>query len=209
MLDTLLTEQDESQAELGTLPVAEPQAARTALPVPAAELALWVVLVTVTMLFAGFTSAYLVRRTSADWVPIYSPPILWVNTALLILSSVGLEMAKGARRAVHSRGAQVWLLASVVLGSVFIIGQILAWQQLGASGIFLPTSPHSSFFYMLTGVHAVHVLGGIAGLLYVLWHEWNLRPVLSAAAPISLVAAYWHFVTGVWLFLYVLLFIWR
>jgi cytochrome c oxidase subunit 3 len=205
MLNTLLREQDETDGLL----VTEPQAARTALPVPAAELALWVVLATVTMLFAGFTSAYLVRRTATDWVPIYSPPILWVNTGLLILSSVGFEMAKGARREGRRQGVRFWLLTSAASGVAFVVGQILAWQQLSASGILLPTSPHSSFFYMLTGVHAVHVLGGIAGLLYVLWREWNVRPVLSAASPIPLVAAYWHFVTGVWLFLYVLLFIWR
>ena len=205
MLDTLLREQDETDSLL----VAEPHAAQTALPVPAAELALWVVLATVAMLFAGFTSAYLVRRTAYDWVPIYSPPILWANTALLILSSVGLEIAKTARKTGRLQGVRIWLLASAALGLAFIVGQIWAWQQLGASGIFLPTSPHSSFFYMLTGVHAVHVLGGIAGLLYVLWREWHLRPVLSAAGPIPLVAAYWHFVTGIWLFLYVLLFIWQ
>lgn len=204
MLDTLLKVPDETDSLL----VAEPQAARTALPVPAAELALWVVLATVIMLFAGFTSAYLVRRTAADWVPIYSPPILWVNTALLILSSVGLEVAESARKAGRLR-VRGWLLASAALGLAFIVGQILAWRQLSASGIFLPTSPHSSFFYMLTGVHAVHVLGGIAGILYVLGREWHLRSAGSAASPMALVATYWHFVTGVWLFLYVLLFIWR
>ena len=106
MLDTLLNEQDETPGLL----VAEPQAAQTALTVSAAELALWVVLATVAMLFAGFTSAYLVRRTAADWVPIYSPPILWVNTALLILSSVGFEMAKGAWKAGRRYGVRFWLL---------------------------------------------------------------------------------------------------
>ena len=88
-------------------------------------------------------------------------------------------------------------------------GQVFAWKQLAASGIFLPTSPHSSFFYMLTGVHAVHVLGGLAALLFVLQRAWNPRSSLSVVAPVKHIATYWHFVAGVWLFLYVLLFIWR
>jgi cytochrome c oxidase subunit 3 len=205
MLETLLTAQDESAGLL----VGEQQAAETAWPVPAAELALWVVLATVTMLFAGFTSAYLVRRTAWDWVPIYSPPILWVNTALLVLSSAGLEMAKVAQKAGRRDRLRAWLLASAALGVAFIGGQVFAWRQLGSSGIFLPTSPHSSFFYMLTGVHAVHVLGGLAALLYVLRREWYSRLSLSAAVPLALSATYWHFVTGVWLFLYGLLFIWQ
>ena len=205
MLETLLREQDDSAGLL----VGEEQAAETAWPVPAAELALWVVLATVTMLFAGFTSAYLVRRTAWDWVPIYSPPILWVNTAVLILSSAGLELAKGAQKAGRADRLRGWLLVSVGLGLAFIGGQVFAWRQLGSSGILLPTSPHSSFFYMLTGVHAVHVLGGLAGLLYVLGREWRPRASLSADVPLALSATYWHFVTGVWLFLYGLLFVWR
>lgn len=98
-------------------------------------------------------------------MPIYSPPILWVNTALLVLSSVGLEMAKGAQLAGRLHRVRVWLLVSAALGVAFLGGQVFAWRQLGDSGIFLPTSPHSSFFYMLTGVHAVHVLGGVGGEL--------------------------------------------
>jgi cytochrome c oxidase subunit 3 len=205
MLETLLTEQDESAGLL----VAEQRTDETAWPVPAGELALWVVLATVTMLFAGFTSAYLVRRTAWDWVPIYSPPILWVNTALLLLSSVGLELAKGAQKAGRSDRLRVWLFGSAALGVAFVAGQAFAWKQLGAAGIFLPTSPHSSFFFMLTGVHAGHVLGGLAALLYVLGREWRARSSQSVAIPLSLSTTYWHFVTGVWLFLYGLLFVWQ
>lgn len=204
MLDTVVREQDESAGLL----LSERPLSRKPLPTPA-ELALWVVLATVTMLFAGFTSAYLVRRTASDWVPIYAPPILWLNTLLIVLSSVTLEISKSARRAGHAHGAQLWLLASALLGAAFVAGQIFAWEQLRASGIFLPTSPHSSFFYMLTGVHAAHVLGGLAALLYVLRREWHPPSAVSAVDPTALVATYWHFVTGVWLFLYVLLFIWR
>lgn len=204
MLDTVVRGQNESAGLL----LSERPLSRKPLPTPA-ELALWVVLATVTMLFAGFTSAYLVRRTASDWVPIYAPPILWLNTLLIVLSSVTLEVSKFVRRARHAHSAQLWLLASALLGAAFVAGQVFAWEQLRASGIFLPTSPHSSFFYMLTGVHATHVLGGLAALLYVLRREWHPPSAVSAVDPTALVATYWHFVTGVWLFLYVLLFIWR
>lgn len=205
MLETLVREQDDA----ATLFRTEEQPAETALPVPAAALALWVILATVTMLFAGFTSAYLVRRSAADWVPVYAPPILLLNTVVLLLSSAAVELAKSALEAGRRHGAGTWLLVSAGLGLVFLAGQVLAWRQLSAFGIFLPTSPHGSFLYMLTGVHAVHVLGGLAALLYVLGREWRPRPLQPAADSLALSAVYWHFVTGVWVFLYALLFIWR
>jgi cytochrome c oxidase subunit 3 len=205
MLDTLIREQSEASG----LPGIEEQPAETALRLPPAVLALWVVLATVTMLFAGFTSAYLVRRTALDWVPVYAPPILWLNTVVLVLSSVGLELAKGAPKAGNRSRSRVWLLLTVGLGLVFLAGQVVAWSQLRAHGIFLPTSPHGSFLYMLTGVHAVHVLGGLAALVYVLAREWRPPASLAAADLLAPSAVYWHFVTGVWVFLYALLFVWR
>ena len=202
MLDTLVNERE------GLL-VREEPLDRAPLPIPAGELALWVVLATVAMLFAGFTSAYLVRRSAGDWVPIYSPAILWVNTGVILLSSVGLELAKSAWRAGRFEQGRNWIVASAALGAAFVAGQVLAWKQLAASGIFLPTSPHSSFFYMLTGVHTFHVLGGLAALLFVVQRAWNSQSAPYLVAPVKHIATYWHFVAGVWLFLYVLLFIWR
>ncbi|OFW27107.1 MAG: hypothetical protein A3H27_15695 [Acidobacteria bacterium RIFCSPLOWO2_02_FULL_59_13] len=175
-------------------------------PVSNGQIGLGALLGTVTMLFAGFTSAYLVRRASLDWQPIYSPPILWFNTVALVVSSVTLEVSKSWYRLGAIAKAKVWLLATGLLGLLFLAGQGFAWRELAAHGIYLPTSPHSSFFYMLTGVHGLHLLGGIAALAYAAKQVWRTRP---GGGVLPLCAVYWHFLTGIWLFLYFLLFVWR
>lgn len=151
------------------------------------ELTLMAFLSTAVMLFAAFSAAYLIRRTAADWKPLTMPPILWANTAVLLASSVTVELARRS-------GGRRWLWATSLLGLVFLGGQLLAWRSLAAGGVFLPTHPHSSFFYMLTAVHGVHLLGGIVALLYA-----------SARGTLGLCATYWHFVDGVWLYLLVML----
>src|ERR1051325_4148630 len=107
-----------------------------------ARVALWVVLASVTMLFAGFASAYLVRRSAPDWVPIYAPSILWWSTAALLASSLALEKTKAVQQKSNHSSFRWWMLASVALGLAFVVGQITAWRDLSAMGIFLPTSPH-------------------------------------------------------------------
>jgi cytochrome c oxidase subunit III len=177
----------------------------TATCIPAASLALWVVIVTVTMLFAGFISAYLIRRTSADWIPIYSPTLLVINTITIIASSLALQFTQSKQQ--NSRSFSVWMTTGIGLGITFVAGQIQAWRGLAASGIFLSSSPHGSFFFMLSAVHAVHVVGGVAALLYAL--RRSVVAGMERAARLSTAAiVYWHFVTGVWIALYVLLFVW-
>src|SRR5688572_15221044 len=111
---------------------------------------------TVSMLFIGFTSAYILRRASADWRPLDAPWMLWLNSLVLAGSSVTLEAARRRLRGWDLPSAQTLTLATGALGGVFVVGQWLAWQQLAAQGVFLATNPHSSFFYLLTGVHIVH-----------------------------------------------------
>src|SRR5262249_4478583 len=117
---------------------------------------------TVTMLFVGFTSAYILRRTSEDWQPLAAPPVLWANTLALLLSSATLEVGRRRLRGWDLRAAQAWVLATGALGALFVAGQVVGWRQLAQRGVFLSSNPHSSFFYVLTGVHAVHLLGGLA-----------------------------------------------
>ncbi len=172
------------------------------LPVPSAQFGLWLFLGTVTMLFAGFTSAYLVRQAGPDWQSLPRPPILWVNTGVLLLSSVLLEVGRRRRRALRR-----WILGATALGALFLLGQLLAWRMLRAQGIYLPTNPHSSFFYILTGVHGVHVLGGVIALLSVLALAWRDASGERTAHRLSLCAVYWHFVGGLWLYLLFVLFL--
>ncbi|MDA2934605.1 cytochrome c oxidase subunit 3 [Acidobacteria bacterium AH-259-D05] len=176
-----------------------------------AQLGLWVFLATVTMLFASFASAYLVRSASPDWKSIPLPVILWVNTAILILSSITLEASRSAARKAADRAAKNWFLIATVLGFLFLAGQLVGWRQLMARGFYIPTTPHSSFFYVLTGFHALHLVSGLLLLLYVFRRLWAAAEVpdgSSARVLTGLCATYWHFLAVLWIFLFVMLSLW-
>jgi len=161
---------------------------------------------TVTMLFIGFTSAYILRRASADWVPLQAPRLLWVNTVLLLASSVTLDLARRALRAWDLEGTLRGFVSAGLLGLGFVVGQTLAWRQLAAEGVFLASNPHSSFFYVLTGVHVVHVLGGL-GWYIALALALRAGRLARGSDGLGLFALYWHFLAGLWLYLLVLLFV--
>jgi cytochrome c oxidase subunit 3 len=168
-------------------------------------LGLWLFLGTVTMLFAAFTSAYVVRRSGSDWRHVALPSILWLNTLVLAASSAAVEVAcwRGARGG--WRSAVGAMLVAVALGIVFLGGQVAAWRQMSAAGVYLPTSPHSSFFFMLTGAHAVHVAAALAVL------GWGAAVTRAGAASprvwasrMALCRTFWHYLGAVWLFLFAL-----
>jgi cytochrome c oxidase subunit 3 len=171
-----------------------------------AKLGLWLALGTVTMLFAAFTSAYIVRSAGSDWVPLQAPSILWWNTAILLLSSVTMEIARRAFTRWQPLKFRKWILATGVLGAAFLGGQLLAWRELAEQGIYLSSHPHSSFFYVLTAVHGVHLLAGVLALFYVLGLAFQYRLTPGESSSPSLAATYWHFVDGLWLYLMAVLF---
>lgn len=178
---------------------------------PPASTGIWVVLASITMTFAAFTSALIVRQGSAlDWRHLTLPNILYFNTLVLLSSSAALELARrrllvfAVGRKIEPGDASLWLYISLGLGLLFVIGQYVAWAQLRAQGLYLATNPNSSFFYVLTAVHAVHVLGGLGGLLRV------IRKVNNATlrkSTLDATAYYWHFMDGLWIYLLLLLWI--
>jgi cytochrome c oxidase subunit III len=161
---------------------------------------------TVSMLFVGFTSAYIVRRASADWRPLVAPPLLWINTGILLASSATLEAARRRFRGWDLRGAQAFVAATGGLGLLFVLGQLAAWQALAAQGVFLASNPHSSFFYMLTGLHALHLLGGLVWFATVAFRMRRMAYAPGTDA-LGLFALYWHFLSALWLYLLYLLFV--
>jgi cytochrome c oxidase subunit III len=167
---------------------------------------LWMFLATLTMLFVGFTSAYVVRRTAADWVPMQAPPILWANGLVLIASTVTLEVSRRRLRGWDLVGSQGWLALTGVLGGLFLVGQLLAWRALAQAGVFLSSNPHSSFFYVLSGLHGLHLLGGLTWFVVALWNVRRMAYTPGEDA-LSLFATYWHFLTALWVYLFVLLFL--
>lgn len=172
-----------------------------------AHFGLWVLLGSLTMLFAAFTSAYLVRRTASDWVRIEMLPVLWMNTAVLLASSVSMELAWRSFRKWRPRAFRRWLLIAFLLGGWFLAGQFSAWRQLAESGIYLNSHPHSSFFFVLTGVHAAHLIAGVGALVYVLAQSWRQRLIPGESSAPGLCATYWHFVGVVWVYLFFVLFV--
>jgi cytochrome c oxidase subunit 3 len=175
---------------------------------------MWVGLASIAMMFTSLSSAYIVRSASSnDWVSLPMPRMLLVSTALILASSAAIETArrkfKAALHALYSR----WLFVTVILGLGFLGAQLVAWRQLARRGIYLASNPHSSFFYLLTGAHAVHLLGGLLGLT-LLWLR-SRRPVIEQSlvarrkAATDAVAIYWHFMDALWIYLFLLLFLWR
>lgn len=168
------------------------------------ELGLWMFLGTVVMLFAAFTSALVVRRSGQDWIAFDLPGLLWFNTGVIALSTLTLEAAR--RIGSRARGAATALVvATSALGLMFLAGQLAAWRVLVAAGVFLQTNPSSGFFYILTGAHAVHLAAALAVLFWLF--AWTIRRRREDEWPyfMNLASTFWHFLTVVWLYLFVVL----
>jgi len=173
-----------------------------------AALGVWVALTPIVMLFLAFVSAFIVRRGLGEgWSAIRLPALIWVNTAMLLVSSFTLELARRAAR--RGRRDVGWMGRTLLLGAMFLAGQTIAWKQLLGSGMSLGLNPYGSFFYLLTGCHAVHLAGGLVALVgAVLWPKDGTRK-LSRAGAIRVSAIYWHFMTIVWVGIVALLMIGR
>jgi cytochrome c oxidase subunit 3 len=173
------------------------------------RLGMWVALASIVMLFTALSSAYIVRAaSSSDWQPLMMPRLLFLSTALILVSSGTLE---AARRKLRDAGAyKPWLLLTLVLGIGFLVSQVFAWRQLVRQGVYLASNPHSSFFYLLTALHGAHLLGGVAVLGYLSVRSRAAQDdrvaVSKARAKADAVSLYWHFMDFLWLYLFVLLF---
>jgi cytochrome c oxidase subunit III len=174
---------------------------------PPSATGIWVVLASIAMTFAALTSALIVRQGGAkDWHHLTLPSILYWNTLVLIASSVALEVARKRVAAFMRDNREIqpmrWLSITLALGLLFVAGQYVAWLQLRAQGLFLATNPNSSFFYVLTALHAIHVMGGLGGLVRVMV---RLRKSILRKSTLDATSRYWHFMDGLWVYLLVLL----
>lgn len=176
---------------------------------PKAKVGLVVFLAVVGTFFALFTSGYFMRQEVSDWRSLPLPRILWVNTALLILGSVSLQRALVLARRHDIAGVRLWLGAACIVTIGFLVGQMLAWQQLASSGFVLDGNPANSFFYLLTGLHGLHILGGLVALGRATASAWD-----DTMAPeklrlrADLCALYWHFLLFIWFVLVVVMLGW-
>src|SRR5690349_5165939 len=174
---------------------------------PASRSGIWVGLAGITMTFAAFTSALIVRHGgAADWRHLPLPSILFANTAFLFASSITLEVSRRkvssfARGLTPSKTSSLaWLYATLGLGLAFVAGQYAAWVQLKSEGLYLATNPSSSFFYVLTAAHVLHVLGGLGGLVLVISRLSRSLPTLRRST-LDTASYYWHFMDVLWVYL--------
>ncbi len=184
-----------------------------------ARLGLLVGLVGIVMVFISFTSAYVVRQglptldpgtntLVRDWFSVRLPSLLFLNTVVLLISGGSMELAR--RQALREFRSEIesgipWLALTVLLGLSFLVGQWTVWQKLAASGFYLSTNPSSSFVYLLTGTHAVHLLGGVFALLFACGAALLRREPESRAVVVDIAAWYWHFMTVLWVYIFCLL----
>ncbi len=172
-------------------------------------------LIVVAMTFGGLIAAYIVISTNnvAEWKPFDLPIQVWISTALIVISSLVYHFGKIAVDRNDQPGAKRWFIATTVFGAAFISSQLLAWFALNSRGLYIQGNPYTGFFYILTAVHAVHVMGGIVALGSILLR--NLTPTESLVEIVKrrtlaeVVGWYWHFMGVLWLALFVLLGFWK
>jgi len=172
-------------------------------------------LLAILMTFGGLIAAYIVldANGAAEWRPFDLPPQVWLSTIIIIASSITYLVAQRATERQDQATAKRWLIVTTVLGAAFISSQILAWIALTQRGLYVSGNPYAGFFYILTGVHAVHVLGGVMALGSILLRSWQATSdpysINRRIALAQVVGWYWHFMGGLWLVLFVLLGFWK
>lgn len=169
------------------------------------QFALYAGMGSILMMFAALTSAYVVRQAVGNWQEYTLPDLFYVSTAVLLLSSVTLHLSFRAFKKAQPGSYRGLLVLTGILGLVFVILQYYGWQQLYTIGVPLDGNPSGSFFYVISGVHAIHVLGGIAALMVAVVHALTLKFEVTNARRnrFALVVQYWHFVDILWLYLFV------
>jgi cytochrome c oxidase subunit 3 len=172
-----------------------------ALSLPPAKIGLGVFLAVVGSLFALFISAYSIRMNMVDWRALPVPRLLWFNTGVLVLSSVALQWAHVAARRNNIDGVIVGLGAGGASAVTFLVGQLLAWQQLSVAGYFVASNPANSFFYLITAAHGLHLMGGLVALGRTTAKVWRGAEMTQVRLSVELCAIYWHFLLLVWLVL--------
>lgn len=165
-------------------------------------------IVSLVMLFSMLTFVVKERwATSDDWVSVSLPHILYLNTAILLISSLTLELARTAEREDKTKRCARWLGVTLVLGLAFLCGQFAAWRELVSRGLYLGSNPGSFFIYVISGTHGFHLLGGISALCFVVIFFNRWREKAKQQTAVSVIALYWHFMDALWVYLLVLLFI--
>jgi cytochrome c oxidase subunit III len=165
--------------------------------------AMWLAIASVIMLFAGLTSAFIVRSSAGNWINFRLPNIFWYTTAIIALSSVTMHWALVSYKKYNYTNYKIGILLTFLLGCAFAVGQYIGWFRLASIGVFVDGNPSGSFVYVISFVHLLHIMGGLVALLVAL-----IRSLVKPYHPkrllgVRMTATYWHFVDALWLYLFI------
>ncbi|MEP6844636.1 MAG: heme-copper oxidase subunit III [Panacibacter sp.] len=167
---------------------------------------MWVAMGSIVMMFAGLTSAYIVRSNQANWLEFSLPGIFWYSTAVILLSSLTMHLSVKAFKAREMQRYRRLITITALLGVGFAVMQFFGFKQLGMSGVQLiwqGSNPAASFLAIITGLHVLHVLGGVIALLVIFFRAFSARFKSYNAVPVEVLSTYWHFVDILWIYLFI------
>ncbi len=168
---------------------------------------MWLFITGIVMMFAGFSSAFIVKRSMANWLSFNVPLIFYYSTGIIILSSISIMVARKFFRERQMVRYTFWLGVTAVLGSLFVLFQYLGFSELWAQGVTITRNVSFSFLYVIVGVHALHVVGGVIALMVLFVQSLSKKRKIYSSLSIDLMNTYWHFVDILWLYLLVFLII--
>jgi cytochrome c oxidase subunit III len=169
------------------------------------KFALWLFIVSVCMVFAAWTSAYIVRQSDGNWFVFELPNTFWITSAIIVISSATMHWASRAARKNNLEGTKVAISITAVLGVAFLVGQFIAWGEMVQRNAHFVGNPSGSFVYVISGFHGLHIIGGVIFLLIVLSAAFRYRVHSTNLTQIEMCATYWHFLGALWLYLFVFL----
>lgn len=169
------------------------------------KFALWLFIITVIMIFAALTSAYIVRQAEGNWLDFELPTMLWVTSGIILLSSATMHWSYLSAKKDELERVKLGISITTALGVAFLIGQVYAWGALVDSNVFFVGNPSGSFLYVLTGLHGLHLVSGIIFLIIVLISTFKYKVHAKNLAQIQMCATYWHFLGGLWIYLFIFL----
>jgi len=169
------------------------------------KFALWIFIASVIMIFAALTSAYIVRQSDGNWMMFDLPNTFWVTSAIILISSGTMHWAYLAAKKDNLEVTKIAISITSVLGLAFLVGQYIAWGDLVKRNVYFVGNPSGSFVYVLSGLHGMHIIGGVVFLLIVLVATFRYKVHSRSLAQMEMCATYWHFLDGLWLYLFVFL----
>jgi cytochrome c oxidase subunit 3 len=165
----------------------------------------WLFIVTIVMLFAALTSAYLVKQGEGNWLRFDLPQMFWITSVIIIFSSISLQLAYQAAKNDRIGKIRIFLGITLLLGLAFLFGQYQSWKELVRQDVFFVGNPAGSFIYVLTGLHGLHLVSGIIFLLFVFYSAFKFKIHSKNLNQLEMATTYWHFLGGLWLYLFVFL----